>query len=222
MTDCRKYNTETIRKNINAGDVPVMSVNIKYPVFEMLGNSKKEQGFVSKINRFYADSAEKYLSYLNGKYVKKTAKMYESNGGVRTAFVMNCTVTYCKGDYISVFCDISSFDGKTTKTHRFSQLWSAEKSAILPPSKVFSTDSRTKKQIKEAILQTAEKNLGRKDFSYFDNYKSIIEKRLDMANFYIVPNGIAFFYDKGILSGSSQVCVFVLKREDLPLKILLE
>ena len=219
MTDCRKYKIETVRKNINFKDIPVMSVNIKYPVFEAGTDSKNEQGFVSKINRFYADSAEKYMSYLNGKYVKKIASMYERNGSVRTAFVMNCTVTYCSSDYISVFADISSFDGKNTKTHRFSQLWSAQKSAILPPSKVFSTDTRTKRYIKQTIMEIAEKNLGKRDFSYFDNYKSIIEKRLDPANFYIVPNGIAFFYDKGMLSASSQVCVFVMSKEDLPLKI---
>lgn len=209
--ETRAYKTETKRKTVLYRDIPVLSVNLKYPVFEAINTSKDERAFVRKINKFYADSADKYLKTLGGSYAKKAAKVYNSNGGIKTSFVMNGAVTYSDMNYVSVFADISAFDGNKTKTHRFSQLWSVEKSAILPSAKVFDTGMRSKKYIKEIICEIADKNLRLKDFSYFDNYKSIINKSFDFTKFYIVPNGVAFYFDKGILSASApDVCVFVI------------
>lgn len=212
----REYKIEVKKKMVLSKDTPVLSVNLRYPVFEPLSLEPKERVFTSKVNRFYSDSAEKYVRTLGKNYAKRAAKIYTSNGGIKASFVMNCAVAYSDEDYISVFADISVYNGKSTSTNRFSQLWSREKSSILPASMVFDTSSKSKKYIKETICGIAEKNLKLKGFSYFDNYKSIINKSFDFSKFYIVPNGVAFYFDKGVLSASApDVCVFVVPFEKI-------
>lgn len=210
----REYKLETKKKTVLYKDIPVLSVNLRYPVFKALSDEPKEKAFTAKINRFYCDSAEKYVKMLGKNYAKRAAKIYNSNGGIKASFLMNCTVTYSDANYISAFADISVYNGKDTKVSRFSQLWSKEKSAILPAGMVFDTSYKSKKYVKEIICSIAEKNLRRKDFSYFDNYKSIINKSFDFSKFYIVPNGVAFYFDKSTLSAACpDVCVFVIPFE---------
>ncbi len=212
----REYKIETKKKTVLYKDTPVLSVNLRYPVFEPLSREPKERAFTAKINRFYSDSAEKYVRTLGKNYAKRAAKIYNSNGGITASFVMNCTVSYSDADYISVFADISVYNGKSTRVSRFSQLWSKEKSAILPAGMVFDTSFKSKKYVREIICGIAEKNIKKKDFSYFDNYKSIINKSFDFSKFYIVPNGAAFYFDKGVLSASApDVCVFVIPFEQI-------
>lgn len=220
----RNVFTKNIKKHIEYKGTPVLSVNLKYPEFEELSETKAERAFVSKMNKFYAESARRYLDVLSKSYVKNASKIFEKNGNTETSCVMNYNVAYSDDDIVSAFVDISGFDGNAVKTSRFPQLWSREKSAILPASYVMDTSSKSKTYLKELITEIADKNAARRDFSYYDNYRSIIKRKFDVSNFYIVPNGVAFFYDNGLLSASmGDVCVFVLpsQRIDGLLKITL-
>lgn len=110
-----------------------------------------------------------------------------------TSLVLNFQVAYSDENYISVFVDVSAFDGKKVQIRRFSQLWSAEKNAVLPASKIFDTGFKAKRYVKELICSIAEKNSKRKDFTYFDNYTSIINSKFVSQISILYQAGAAFF-----------------------------
>ena len=211
------YLTEQRKETFQADGVPVLSLNLKYPVFSSVSDGKGERDdpFVRRVNRFYGETADRYLASAK-RFVGKAAALYRTNGGVRTALTLDGKIAYADADYVSIFTDISVFNGKTVRIRRFSQLWSTKKKAILPASYVFNGGGRTKRYLKELLLALADKNARRKDFAYFDNYPSIIKSKFDLSSFYFVPNGVAFFYDNGVLSASMpDVCVFVLPFEKI-------
>ncbi len=213
MQSLYSYTVETKRKSIKNADKIIMSVNLKYPVFKRDSGAEQKKGFAAKLNKFYADTAQKYITYLEKKGARKAEKDFKASGGVRTAFVMTSNVSYLDENYISVFTDISYYDGQRSITKRFSQLWDINRGVILPAGEILNINMKSKKYIKQIICDIAEKNLKSKNFTYFDNYKSIIGKSLNLSNYYLVPKGVAFYFNSGKLSLSQEICVFVIPYE---------
>ena len=178
-TDFYSCKMQNIKKTVKVKDVPVMVININYPFFESCENQGNEHAFLTKLNKFYSHTAEKYHTYICKKYPAKAEKLYNSSGGIKTAFLMNCTVSLNTHHILSVFSDLSYFDGKIQKTVRFSQNWSSAKSALLPASYFFENTSKAKKYIINAITETAEENMDKRDFAYFSDYRIIIRKKFD-------------------------------------------
>ncbi len=206
-----EYTIKTVKKTISAKNEPIMVVNMSYPVFERNSGSK----FAEKINKFYEHTAEKYSNYISRKYIKKAEKIYASNGHVRLSFLMNCTVSFCSEDIISVFSDLTYFDGSKKKTARFSQNWSVSKSAILPASFLFNTGIKSKNHINSIICEIASYNMKTTNFSYYSGFDKIIKRKFDFENFYFVPKGTAFFYNAGVLSQADTPCVFVIPNKKI-------
>ena len=209
----RGFTVENKKKVISHGEHPLLSVNLKYPAFTPLSAEPAEKRFTDKVNRFYEDGARKYLAHAASDCTRRAAKLSKRNGAA-CSLVMNCEVPYAGEKYISVFADISAFDGKDVRTLRLSQLWSAEKGALLPPSYIFRTGSRETRYVKSILCEIAESNARRKIFTYFDNYKAIINRKFRFSASYLVPNGAAFYFDGGVLSASMRdICVFVVPFE---------
>lgn len=215
-TQVRSYTVEQKKKTVCFQNQPVLSVNLKYPCFAPYSECMREKHFTESVNRFYAGSAERCLARASGSYARKAAALCRKNGGVPAALVMNCQVPFAGENYLSVFADLSVFDGKRVRTKRFSQFWSAQKNALLPVSYVYHTGARQAKYVKSLICEIAEKNARRKDFTYYDNYMSIINRKFDFAASYFVPNGAAFYFDGGVLNARMrEVCVFVIPFEQI-------
>lgn len=204
------YKAERTKKTVSVKDEQVMLLNISHPVFETDPDSKTDNSFILKINKFYSHIADKYSKTVLSKYTGKAARIYSANGGIMTAFLMNCTVAYNTEEMISVFSDLSYYDGKKKKTVRFSQNWSPKKSAILPPSYIFEKNTKSKRHITEIIAEIAADNMKNKNFSYYSDFETIIRRKFDFDNFYFVPKGVAFFYNAGILSDDGEPCIFVI------------
>lgn len=215
------YTARRIKKTVCVKDEPIMVINIAYPFFNKENQSKRACELAGKINRFYSHTAEKYTRYISEKYVSKALKIYNTNGHIKLSFVMDCTVSFINEGFVSIFSDLTYFNGKKKKTVRFSQNWSESKSALLPASFCFNKSGKAKKHITQIIAEIAEENIKSRCFSYFSDYPSIIARKFDFDNFYFVPNGTAFFYNPGILSDEDTPCVFVIpnKKIDGILKI---
>ena len=209
------YKIETKRKSIKSQDKVMMSLNMKYPVFKKQEKEYGKTDFLSKINRFYSDSVNRHIEYIEKKGKRRVQKDFKASGEKRTAFVMVSNVSYLDENYISVFTDVSYYDGNSTRTKRISHLWDVKKGVILPPKEVFNINAQTKKYIRRIICDIAEKNMGLKTFSYFDNYKSIVGKHFNFSNYYIVPKGIAFYFNSEKISSSKEASVFVIPFEKI-------
>ena len=131
---CFEYNVKNVKKTVNVKNSQVMAVNIKYPIFEKNANSGLSPSFYDKINGFYRKTSDKYEKYITEKYAAKAAKIFNTNGNIKLSFLMDFTISHMTENLISVFCDLTYFNGKTPKTVRFSQNWVPEKNAVLPAS----------------------------------------------------------------------------------------
>lgn len=215
MEDFRQYVIKRIKNGI--GDMGQhMAISVSHPIFnaaEDVSDDKKELEFVEKINRFYSRSANSYANHIGRKYEKKAEKIYTANGGKRLSFLMTSTVTLNRQDILSVFCDLSYYDGRKVNNARFSQIWSYEKSAIMPSSICFDKGKQSKRYIIEVIKEIALSHAGKRGFNYYSDYLRLIERRFDFDNFYFVPRGTAFYYNSGVLSGDRIPYVFVIPNE---------
>ena len=197
---------------------PYLIIRTRYPVFspcddETLGEPRQEKAFCEKINRFYAQSAAAYVSSPPAKTLKKAAVLAAANQKP-CSFVWHTEVPYNGQNAVSLFTDISGFDGEKNVKRRFGALWSAKDGTLITPSQVFFTDARHRKAVIRQICAIAESNLHRGIFTYYDNFEAIKNKRFSFDSFYFVPNGAAFYFDGGVLSShTDEVTVFVLPFE---------
>lgn len=202
------YTLKNDRKTIKYKQRDAIKLNLKYPVFSSSAKSEKDIKFCEKLNSFYQKVNTEYMSYFVKK-PSKTARLSEKSG-VLCSFVANCNVSYSDAEYISVFSDISFYDGKEINTERFSQLWSYSKNAILPVKYIFRTESKIKAYVKDCIYSIAKENMKAGSFTYFDNLIPLINRHFSYSNSYFVPRGVAFFFLPKILSYSDKICTFVV------------
>ena len=207
----RLFTMETLKETLFYRDTAVMKTKFIFPRFLPLSSDKSEKSFTDKINSFYYGSTRHYISFLKGKYCGKAYKNYLSGQKVKSSFIMNCQVCLCNKSYVSIFADLSRFDTKNTHLSRFSQLWSFEKATLLPVKQIFNISRKTTQYITGLIKEIAYDNMSKKEFSYYDNFEKIIDQKFNFSNFYIVPDGVAFYYDYKVLSSSQKSpCVFVI------------
>ena len=211
--DFWEYGTENIKKQLSVKEEPIAVININYPFFSE--KKEKQNNFVSKINKFYKHTAEKYADYVVRKYPSKALRVFNENGRIKLSFLMSFAVSYNTEDILSIFTDLSYFDGHTKKSVRFSQNWSCEHSAMLPPSFYFDTGKKSKKYLTSVISGIASENMKNRSFNYYADFEKLIRSGFDFDNFYFVPNGAAFFYNQGFLSEESELCVFVVSKEKM-------
>lgn len=211
----RKFTLERTEKTVNYKNTPVLSLNINYPVFYAENESRKESEFVNKINKFYSIGAERFVSNAVSRYSSRAYADKSKNENAKARMSMTSNVSYTDKNYVSVFVDFSSSGGGDAKNIRLSQLWSAEKSAVLSPKYVFDTGRRAKRYVKELIFKTALRNAANPSFCYRENFKSVIFRKFCFENFYFVPRGVAFFYDRGTLLSDGSTAVFVIPYEKL-------
>ncbi|MBO4343899.1 MAG: hypothetical protein J5844_04485 [Clostridia bacterium] len=211
----RKFTLERIEKTLKYKNTPTLSLKINYPVFYAENKRGKEAEFINKINKFYKTGAERFLSHAASRYSSRDFAYKAKNEKAKPRISMTSNVSYTDKNFVSIFVDFSSSDGENAKNIRLSQLWSAEKSAILPPKYVFDTGRRAKRYIKELIYKTALHNAQNPSFCYRKNFKSVIFRKFSFENFYFVPRGVAFFYDKGMLLTDNSAAVFVIPHEKL-------
>lgn len=232
----RSYTFETQKKTFSLGVNPthaekgsdfsaqtsVLLVRTRVPFFsptdEQASNGlplKAEKAFCEKINRLYAASAEKFLRHVPVKVVRKAARFADRNGRL-PSLVWHCEVPYNGESVVSLFTDISGFDGRKSVKRRVCALWSVEKNALLSPKNVFYTGQKQKNAVIRRLCDIAENNLSRRLFTYYDNFEAILQRSFSFASFYFVPNGVAFCFDGGVLNAhSEEVSVFVVPFEEL-------
>lgn len=215
----KKSFSEPVGKTEQKAEKPYLLIRTRYPVFSPCEDGEKEKPsekrFCEKINRFYAESAERFASDVPPKDRKKAIFLAEKSQKP-CSFVWHTEVPFNGKELLSVFTDISGFDGENTVKRRFCALWSVSDGSLLMPKKVFFTGAKQRKNVVKMLCDIAESNARRGIFTYYDNFAAIINKHFSFDSFYFVPNGAAFYFDGGLLSPrTEEVTVFVAPFEKL-------
>ncbi len=200
-----------IKSKIKSGDRTAVIENIKYPFFE----GEKSEKLCKRMNDFYSDIAEKY-SYHARIRLPKRIKSRRVTCRLPMTVTMNYTIAFCDENIISVVLDLSFSEGKNIKMRRFSQMWGVERQDMLSPYEIIRTDGQAKKSIYRKILSIAKENGENPAFGYVEDYPAKLSKHFDLRNVFVVPKGVCFFVNAGILSpekyGASN---FILSFESL-------
>lgn len=195
-----------IKSKIRVGERVAVIENIKYPYFE----SEKHTKLCKKMNEFYSSVAEKYSYHARGKLLKKAKNIKGTSSGPYHVG-MNYTIALCDDRILSIVLDVTFSHGKNIRTRRFSQMWSTQNADILPLCEVIKSDRATKKKILSLVTACAKENAENPAFGYFENYLAGMSRSFDTRNCFIVPKGICFFINAGILAPLKYgACNFVM------------
>lgn len=184
-----------IKSKVKTGERVAVVENIKYPYFE----SEKHKKLCSKMNEFYSSVAEKYSFHARNKLPKKI-KLSRLTCKLPMTVSMNYTIALCSEKAVSVVLDIAFAEGKTFRTRRFSQVWGIEKKDILRIGEIINIDRQSTKKIYSYISAVAKENSENPAFGYFDDYAKRLSRSFERENCFLVPNGLCFFINAGVLS----------------------
>lgn len=184
-----------IKSKIKSGEKTVVIENIRYPYFE----DEKNKKLCRIMNDFYSSVAERYSYHAR---IKLPARIKSKRITCRrpVTLAMNYTLSFCDESIISIVLDLSFTRGQNVKMRRFSQIWSVEKQDMLVPGELIKTDRASKKRILSQILSIAKENGKNDAFGYYGDYLSRLSKHFDIRNVFVVPKGLCFFVNAGILS----------------------
>jgi len=187
-----------INSDVTHGGRTLVVQNIRYPQFTAKAENSIQSRLALIMNRFYRGGALKYSSYASGKLAVK-AERSVARGSKPFGAVMNCSVAFCDESYVSVIVDLSGFNGTDSVGQRVSQTWSIDKMSTVPYSHFFKSDFTSKAFIKDKIVELARVHMSDPAFGYYGDCEKLIRKNFSTENFYLVPNGAAFYYDEGTL-----------------------
>lgn len=104
------------------------------------------------------------------------------------------TETYNKSPLISLYSDVYEYTGGAHGiTVRRGQTWDLERGCMLRMANLFRPGYNFRRILLTEILRQADINQ-RANAVYFDDYRQLIVRHFDPANFYLTPRGVAVFY----------------------------
>lgn len=202
------YSKSQIHEKICENDTELISVKLNFPVFE------GDDTICKKLNGFYSVSAQKYFDFFKTKHYESLKKQIKDGTFTKkNGAAINWQISYLDEKILSVINDISFFDGTLLKSVRHVQNWDLTRCTPLCAKKVFSTNTWAKKRYIKEIRYKINQNEGA--FSFYTNAEQLCEKYFDFENFFFVPNGIAFYFDKNRISNGKEYPVFVIPRANI-------
>lgn len=189
--------TQCINEDIAYRKIPVLSENLRYPVFTAKDNRFKR--VTIRMNAFYKSAAERYSRFCHKTLSRKAFAKTGKTGRLFCA-VMNYSISYCDENYICVIVDVSGNDGESAFGTRFAHTWSVETSCVLPASHFVKTDRRSVSYLRDLIMENVRKNSRNPAFGYYGDCEKRAKQAFSVNNFCILPKGLAFFTDPGVLS----------------------
>ena len=194
MSLIKLKNTE-IKEAVTNGETDILSINLKYPSFE--GENQK---VCYKLCGFYSSAAAEYLKFCKTKFAPLLLKK-SKNGGVfrKNGASMSWYVSFLNENILSLLTDTSFFDGETKKSARYIHNWNLNDCSIIYAKKAFNPSRAAKELYLDEICSKISNGDG--GFGYFSDAEKIARNRFDFENFYFTAKGIAFYYNKGVISG---------------------
>ncbi|MBO4500862.1 MAG: hypothetical protein J5760_01370 [Clostridia bacterium] len=176
---------------------------ITVPVF------KSEEAFAGRANAFYGGIRERFAKFCASRLLKKAQKRPPEITAPYGA-VMEPRVTFSDAGYVSVIIDTHVYDGvRRGNTVRISQVWNRSDGVLE------SADTFVPPRARCAVLDNIRAQARDKYESGAAFYKPDPDTRIINAfcakNFYLVSQGVAFYFEAGAISHSAFPEVFIVK-----------
>ena len=196
----------TRKEKIEHDGKTILEINLCAPLFEC--ESKREG---DRLNGYYEEALDGFYGFCKNKFSKTLLqKKCCRKGGA----VMKWYIPFANDSAMSVIVEASLYDGKTRLSERFISNWLLDGCVPLRSDDAFSVSRKAVRGYIEAIQSKIEKREG--GFSYYKNASSLALRAFRKDNFYLTPNGVAFYYPRGVLTDKSEKApVFVIPYESI-------
>jgi len=179
-------------------NIEVLFLSIKYPIISMKNNTQSEwlinnqiamnvNDYIKHADYLYEQAIDSYNDSLTNDYPFHGYEAY-----------MEYTITYNENCFLSMFNDKYEFTGGAHgNTVRSSTTWELCCGMIIPIYGFFKPGTNYTQFIIDEITKQADYNMiQKKEGIYFDDYKSLIVKNLNLNSFYLSTKGLTIYYQQ--------------------------
>ncbi len=206
-----KIDTKTLEKELSYDNTVILKYKIEYPQIiskntnaQKFNDKNRKLAYELKIeieNNLYKEAKELYI------YNKKNGypvMIYEID--------RNFTVTYNKGDLVSLYFDEYRFTGGAHgSTIRTSQTWDLIQGFEIPIDCFFPNEPDFVLKILRDIKSQIEVQIQSMQNQYFDDYCCLLIDSLNLESYYLRPEGIEIYFQQyDIAPYSSGIPTFLI------------
>ncbi len=214
--------TVQIEKDWDFEGTVLVQASIHYPRF----TSRRFQTAVCRMNRFYEESVQSLLTYIQKTLYPQAFSEYQSSEAGEFPFrmyevVLTFVATYNQQCVASLYMDQYVFTGGAHgNTLRTSQTWSLKSGAqlslraLFPGNRWYVRDIKT--HIDAQIAQRLEEDPG----TYFDDYPELVEQTFNQDSYFLTPDALAVYFQQyDIAPYSTGIPVFYIPYAQVGAKV---
>lgn len=189
-------NTITIESQLYHGSTPVLHYKIQYPQFI----NRSHQRVLNRINKTYKKRA--LLEQIKAETLMYCEALHRHEQAVKdgyefapTEVLMVFDVTYNQDCVLSLYVDRYQFTGGAHGiTEKEGDTWNIESGYRISLDQVLLPLVDVKEFILSQVLGQISVQIASGDDWYFENPIKLASKYFNCKNFYLIPEGIIFFY----------------------------
>lgn len=188
----------TLKDTLFYRNIPVFIYQIIYPSFTTTCSASSAQ----KINNYYtqkAKAAEAYcrtvlypLAAERARYIPESDQAFNSS-----TFDVTYKITYNHKCTTSLYMDAYTYmGGAHGETKRTSDTWDFTTGTKLSLKDVYALTPTSLQMLQSSIEQQISDRLKENPGSYFEDYKTLLQKTLDISSYYIQPGLIVIYFQQ--------------------------
>lgn len=168
-------------------------------------------GLSARADEFYKEMRARFDAFCGKKLLKRACG---AKRGRPWGAVMSARVTLDDGDHVSVIIDARVFDGeKNGATARVAQVWNAADGTMESVNAFVPPEFRT--AVTDIICAAVRERQSTGGSFFKSDAQKTVRSRFSPRSFYLVPGGVAFYFDAFVLSESPFPEVFTVKYDDM-------
>lgn len=188
---------KTLEDTMYLRTIPLLIYKINYPHFSTTCNPASARS----INQYYRTFAEKTEVYCRNVLFPQAAESagYITDNRPFNSFTLdvNYKITYNKGCIVSLFMDTYTYmGGAHGETKRTSDTWDFNTGIQLSLWDICPDMPRSLYILEKYMEMAAAGRLKEAPGSYFDNYKSLLQKSFNPQSFYLLPDSFVIYYQQ--------------------------
>lgn len=186
-----------LKCDLECNGVVMVKANFEYPV--VCGTTNRA---ARRINGYYRQIAQTLMKRARSELLPAAADEYKyaaENGYPFRPYetTMKFTVSYNDQDILSLYYDVYDYmGGAHGSTKRFGDTWRSSTGWFLCLTDFFPRGTNVKRLLTDNAILIADRQMAEGTHGYFEDYPKLIRKHFNRSKFYIVPEGVAIFYDQ--------------------------
>jgi len=186
-----------LKNDFECDGIVLLKATFDYPIVSGTTNRAAR-----RINGYYKQIASTLMKRARSELLPAAIDEYKyatENGYPFRPYetVMKFTVSYNDQDILSLYYDVYDYmGGAHGSTRRFGDTWRSSTGWFLCLTDFFPRGTNVRRLLTDNAIYIAQKQQAEGTHSYYDDYPKLIRRHFNRSKFYIVPEGVAIFYDQ--------------------------